>query len=61
MFMRNNIIINGVTETYAEHTTAAADSNDPFNKPPREDTIETACSIFHDSCNVTVTSYLHII
>ena len=65
MSMRNNIIINDVTETYAERTTAAADNNDPFDQPPlpREDTIETACAIFRDSCNVTVISsdiVLHI-
>ena len=50
MSLRNNIIINGVTETYAERTTAAADDNDPFDQPPlpQEDTIETACAIFRD-------------
>ena len=57
MSLRNNIIINSETETYAECTTVATDDNDPFDQPPlpREDNIETACSIFHDSCNVTVT------
>ncbi len=53
--LKNNIIINGITETYAERVTDGMDDDDP---PPliREDTVETACSVFHDSCNVTVVS-----
>jgi hypothetical protein len=52
---KNNIIISGVVETYAERTSEASDESNPPSLA-REDTIATACAVFKDSCNVTVTT-----
>lgn len=52
--LQYDVIINGIKETYAER----ADGSNTDGTPPansREDTIATACSLFKETCGVSVT------
>jgi hypothetical protein len=53
---RNNIVISGVVESYAERTDVAvpgeASATPP--QPSRDDTIRTVCQVIHEACNITV-------
>ena len=52
--LKNNIIIYGVKETYAELTDqASSEESPPAN---REDSISTECSLFKELCSVNVTA-----
>ncbi len=48
---KNNIIINGVAETFAERV---ADHNDAVPIDSREDTINSVCTIIAEACGVTI-------
>lgn len=48
-----NIIIDGITETYAERASATLDGGNA-TESPREDTLTTVCKVLQDACKVTV-------
>ncbi len=49
---KNNIIINGVAETFAERVT---DHDDAVPIESREDTIKSVCTVVAEACGVTIT------
>jgi hypothetical protein len=52
---KNNIVITGIPETYAERATPAGDGEDDSQpQVTREDTVKTVCSAIKDACNVVV-------
>jgi hypothetical protein len=53
---KNNIVITGVAETYAERTTAAADGEIPVVDDTRDDTVAKVCAVLKETCNVNVSA-----
>ncbi len=57
---RNNIVITGIPETYAERTEEAIFGDDgeidasSTPHPSREDTIKAVCSVLHEACNIEI-------
>ena len=50
---KNNIVITGVKESYAERA-VAAEEDDGSPVIAKEDTIKTVCSVIKEACNITI-------
>jgi hypothetical protein len=53
---KNNIVITGVTETYAERTTAATDGDIPAAGDTRDETVAKVCTVLKEACNLNISA-----
>jgi hypothetical protein len=53
---KNNILISGVAETYAERAAVATDGEMPFAGDSRDDTVAKVCAVLKEACNVNILS-----
>jgi hypothetical protein len=51
---KNNIVITGVTETYAERMKAAPDGDIPAAGDTSDDTVAQVCTVLKKACNVNI-------
>jgi hypothetical protein len=50
---KNDIIVNGIPETYAERVSVAGHADDPSTHT-REDTLNTICTVFREACHTDI-------
>ena len=54
---KNNVIINGISETYAERAIPAHEGDGETPPPPtREDTVASVCAVINEACNLSLSS-----